>query len=118
MDSALIAIRVGAVRRVMCASPAYLARKGVPGRPEHLADHDGISFRVSPWPLSGAIAATVRPAHVEPKPRLAVNTTEAAIQAAVAGFGIIRVLSYQVTDELRTGRLQTLLLTSRRSRCR
>lgn len=108
-DSALIATRVGIVRRVMCASPAYLARKGVPRRPGDLADHDGISFQgfaVAPeWRYRRDSAAFL----VEPRPRLAVNTTEAAVQAAVAGFGIIRVLSYQVADELRSGRLQELL---------
>ncbi|WGD31513.1 LysR family transcriptional regulator [Ancylobacter sp. WKF20] len=110
-DSSLIATRVGAVRRVICASPAYLARRGVPHQPEDLAGHDGISFQgfaVAPeWRYRRDSAAFA----VEPRPRLAVNTTEAAIQAALAGLGIIRVLSYQVADELRAGRLQELLPT-------
>ncbi|MFL9828949.1 LysR substrate-binding domain-containing protein, partial [Rhodoplanes sp. SY1] len=108
-DSALIATRVGAVRRVICASPAYLARRGTPDRPEDLARHDGISFQ------GFAIGPESRYRHdsaafaIEPHPRLAVNTTEAAVQAALADLGIIRVLSYQVEDELRSGRLKVLL---------
>ncbi|AMJ61136.1 LysR family transcriptional regulator [Bosea sp. PAMC 26642] len=108
-DSALIATRVGTVRRVICASPAYLAGHGVPRVPEDLARHDGISFQgfaTSPeWRYRGDSAAFA----VEPHQRLAVNTTDAAIQAALADLGIIRVLSYQVADELRFGRLQVLL---------
>ena len=108
-DSALIATRVGTVRRVICASPAYLARRGVPRVPEDLAQHDGISFQgfaVAPESRYRRDSAAFA---VDPHPRLAVNTTEAAIQAALAGFGIIRLLSYQVEDELRSGQLQTLL---------
>lgn len=108
-DSSLIATRVGTVRRVICASPAYLARHGVPQRPEDLAQHHGISFQgfatAPEWRYRRDSAAFA----VEPRRRLAVNTTEAAIQAALADLGIIRVLSYQVADEVREGRLQILL---------
>lgn len=108
-DSALIATSVGTVQRVICASPGYLVRCGVPRLPEDLARHDGIVFQgfsTSPeWRYRGDSAAFA----VEPRVRLAVNTTEAAIQAALADLGIIRVLSYQVADELRAGRLQVLL---------
>ncbi|WP_312402696.1 LysR family transcriptional regulator [Rhizobium sp.] len=108
-DSALIATRVGAVRRVICASPEYLARQGVPRRPDDLAHHHGISFQgfaTSPeWRYRRDGAAFT----VEPRSKLSVNTTEAAIQAALAGIGIIRVLSYQISEELRSGALQELL---------
>ena len=108
-DSAMIATRVGSVRRVICASPDYLARHGVPAQPQHLAHHDGISFKgfaISPeWRYRRDSAAFT----VEPRSRLAVNTTDAAIQAALAGLGIIRVLSYQVSDHLRSGSLKELL---------
>ncbi|MFC3125475.1 LysR family transcriptional regulator [Pseudoroseomonas globiformis] len=109
-DSSLVATRVGTVQRVICASPGYLARRGVPRMPKDLAQHDGISFQgfsASPeWRYRRDNAALA----VEPSPRLAVNTTEAAIRAAAADFGIIRVLSYQVADELRSGQLQALLV--------
>ena len=108
-DSALIATRVGEVHRVICASPAYLANRGVPLLPEELTQHDGISFQgfaTSPeWRYRRDSAAFA----VDPHPRLAVNTTGAAIKSALADLGIIRVLSYQVEDELRSGQLQMLL---------
>jgi DNA-binding transcriptional LysR family regulator len=108
-DSGLIATRVGAVERVICASPAYLARRGTPQTPEDLKEHDGITFRGFPiapeWRYRKDGAAFV----VEPKTRLAVNTTDAAIDAALADLGIIRVLSYQVAEELRSGALQLVL---------
>lgn len=108
-DSALIATRVGVVHRVICASPRYLARLGVPRVPADLAQHDGITFHgfaTSPeWRYRRDTAAFA----VKPRSKLAVNTTEAAIQAALAGIGIVRLLSYQVADELKSGRLQILL---------
>ena len=108
-DSALIATRVGTVRRAICASPDYLARKGVPRQPEDLAQHDGISFQgfatAPEWRYRRDSAVFA----IAPRARLAVNTTDAAIQAALAGIGIIRVLSYQITDHLRSGDLQELL---------
>lgn len=108
-DSALIATRVGAVRRVICASTDYLARRGVPRKPDDLARHDGISFQGFATAPEGRYRKDNEAFTVEPRPRLAVNTTEAAVQAAVAGIGIIRVLSYQVSDQLRSGVLQELL---------
>lgn len=108
-DSALIATSVGVVHRVICASPSYLARLGVPRVPADLAQHDGITFNgfaTSPeWRYRRDTAAFA----VEPRSKLAVNTTDAAIQAALADIGIIRVLCYQVADELKSGRLQILL---------
>jgi len=108
-DSGLIATRVGAVRRVICASPGYLARRGTPRRPEDLKNHDGITFRGFPIAPEWRYRKDGPAFAVEPKTRLAVNTTEAAVDAALAGLGIIRVLSYQVTDELRSGALQSVL---------
>ncbi|WP_426955710.1 LysR family transcriptional regulator [Muricoccus radiodurans] len=108
-DSGLVATRVGSVRRVICASPGYLARHGMPRAAEDLAQHDGISFQgfsASPeWRYRRDSTALA----VEPRPRLSVNTTEAAIKAALADLGIIRVLSYQVADEVRSGQLKRLL---------
>lgn len=108
-DSALIATRVGTVRRVICASPAYIARRGMPRQPDDLAGHDGISFQgfatAPEWRYRRDSPAFA----VQPRPKFAVNTTQAAIQAALAGVGIIRLLSYQVADQLRSGELQELL---------
>ncbi|MBX5134129.1 LysR family transcriptional regulator [Rhizobium lentis] len=108
-DSALIATRVGSVRRVICASPEYLARRGVPRRPEDLGRHDGISFQGFATAPKWRYRRDGPAFTIEPRSKLAVNTTEAAIQAAMAGIGIIRVLSYQISDQLRSGALQELL---------
>ncbi|MGX1787571.1 LysR family transcriptional regulator [Bosea sp. NPDC055332] len=105
----LIAVKVGEVRRVICASPAYLARHGRPRTPEELRDHDGVSFRgfsVTPeWRYRGDNPALGE----EPRARLSVNSTAAAIDAALAGFGLVRVLSYQVEEQLRQGALEAVL---------
>lgn len=108
-DSALIARRIGTVRRVICASPAYLSRRGVPLRPEDLAAHDGISFQGFATAPESRYRGDSAAFAVAPRPKLAVNTTEAAVQAALAGAGIVRMLSYQVSEPLRTGALVEVL---------
>lgn len=108
-DSALLARRVGAVRRVMVAAPAYLARHGTPAAPEDLAHHRCVfptSIEEMPtWTfIAGKRRSTVRLA-----PPLSVNTLAAAIEAAEAGWGITRALSYQVANALAEGRLVEIL---------
>jgi DNA-binding transcriptional LysR family regulator len=108
-DSALIAARVGTVRRVVCASPAYLAAHGVPARPGDLGTHRCITFEVlesmRAWTFGSGKSALSVPVH----PRLTVNTADAAIAAAILGVGLIRVLSYQVADALRADELRVVL---------
>jgi DNA-binding transcriptional LysR family regulator len=108
-DSSLRATRVGTVRRVVCASPAYLAERGIPETPADLARHDGITFHgfasAPEWRYQGDNPAFT----VQPRTRLAVNTTQAAIDAALAGLGVVRLLSYQVVDEVRSGALSLIL---------
>jgi len=104
-DTAAIATRVGALRRIVAASPAYLKRRGRPKTPRELAIHDVIAFTgmdgVERWRFKSG-EATI-------KPRLIVNTAEAAIDAATSGFGITRVLSYQAADALADKSLVRLL---------
>jgi DNA-binding transcriptional LysR family regulator len=108
-DSALTASRVGSVRRVVCASPGYFRERGRPAELAELADHTAISFEdvsapgVWRFEASGVeMAATLRS-------RLSVNTAEAAIDAAVAGMGLARALSYQIVDHVRQGTLAIAL---------
>jgi DNA-binding transcriptional LysR family regulator len=109
VDSDLRATKVGEVRRVACVSPAYLAQRGAPATPDDISKHDGITFRGfenSPeWRYRGDTPAWI----AEPRKRLAVNSTEAAVAAAVAGLGIVRLLSYQIEQELRSGALVLIL---------
>lgn len=107
--SSLQAVPVGHVRRVVCASPAYLARQGVPASPADLPAHTVIQTTgISTLPewrfLAGSEMTPTRLA-----PRMATTTNDSAIAAAVDGFGLARVLSYQIADELRDGRLQVVL---------
>lgn len=106
-DSGHTAIRCGTVRRVVCASPAYVAAYGAPETPADLARHRIVAVShagASEWRF-GHDRRTV----VTLKPRLACNVNEAAISAAIDGWGVTRVLSYQVAEALRDGRLTALL---------
>ena len=108
-DSGLVATRVGEIGRVVCASPGYLARRGVPANPADLTGHDCVTFNglMSPerWMFGADNALTAVPV----RSRLAVDTAEAAIDAAIAGVGLTRVLSYQVAKPLRAGVLVPVL---------
>jgi len=106
----LVCRRVGEVRRVMVASPAYLAQHGWPASPQDLAAHQAILFtndaRRSDWRI--ALPAGGR-ATIEMRGRFRVNRAEAAIDAAVDGRGILRTLSYQVAADIAAGRLVRIL---------
>jgi DNA-binding transcriptional LysR family regulator len=104
-DTSAIATRIGAVRRLVVAAPAYLKRHGRPNLPADLAAHDVIAFvgiEGERWRFAGGVETPI-------KPRLIVNTAEAAIDAARAGFGVTRVLSYQAADALAEKSLLRLL---------
>jgi DNA-binding transcriptional LysR family regulator len=110
-DSSLKALRVGEVRPILCASPGYLARNGLPLHPAELSRHtviaaSGVSPRVE-WKFGAQDDATV----VRIKPRLTITSNEAAIEAAIGGLGICRLLSCQVGNELSDGRLQPILVS-------
>lgn len=111
-DSTLRARTVGSVRSVLCASPAYLERVGTPRRPEDLTRHQCIAFTgttpiVDRWSFP---SDTGRERSVPVKPRLTVNTGQAAIDAALDGFGLVRALSYQVDELIKKNRLVPVLL--------
>lgn len=108
-DSSLRAFRVGQIRRVLCASPAYLEANGVPGHPSDLLQHTIVSSSaISPrveWQFGKADEQLT----VRMKPRLIVTSNDAAMQAAIGGLGITRLLSYQVAQEVARGGLILLL---------
>ena len=110
-DSSLRALTIGHVRWVLCASPAYLRRAGTPRTLDALSRHECIAFTATTpvadhwtFPSPGRRERTVTV-----RPRLAVNTSHAAIDAALAGVGIVRVLSYQVAPLVAAQRLQVVL---------
>src|SRR5262245_3342235 len=105
-DSALVATRVGEIHRIACASPDYLARHRTPRAPADLRDHDVVAFTgltaTPQWTFARRHAVRVRP-------RLAVNTADAALALAAAGHGVTCVLSYQADEYLADGRLRRVL---------
>ncbi len=109
-DSNLVATQVGAIRRVVCASPAYLDRFGIPQSLDDLAGHRCVSFdgldAATAWTFSSGDG---KRRSVPVRSRLTVSTADAAIAAAALGLGLTRVLSYQVADALREGRLVRVL---------
>jgi len=108
-DSSLRARRLGAVRRVVCASPDYLAARGRPERGEDLTAHDCITFAKMTAPDQWRLGAGKAERQVPVHSRMTVNTAEAAIEAAIAGLGLTRVLSYQVARPVAEGRLEIVL---------
>lgn len=105
-DSAAIATALGAVARVVVASPAYLANRRAPRAPADLQGHDVIAFdgldSTREWRFADGAAVRVAP-------RLTVNSADAALAAAEAGVGVARVLSYQAKPAVDAGRLVLLL---------
>jgi DNA-binding transcriptional LysR family regulator len=108
-DSALVAKKVGSVRRVVCGSPDYLTEHGSPEQPQDLTGHECISFEVLASKRAWVFGAGKTERSVPIHARFAVNTAEAAIAAAILGVGLTRVLSYQINDALRDGLLRTVL---------
>ncbi|MER9626022.1 LysR family transcriptional regulator [Mesorhizobium sp. M0296] len=107
-DSSLIATRLGSIRRVVCASPAYLAEHGTPKTPQELAAHSAITFEgltAASWTFATGKTEFAVPV----RSRLRVNTAEAAIDAAIAGVGVTRLLSYQIAAAVRSGTLRPVL---------
>jgi len=104
-DSSLRAARVGSVRMVYCASPDYLRERGTPKKPHDLTRHAIIAS------VAGSTAPGWRFAGRSLKlaPRLTVTDNDAAIEAALRGAGVTRVLSYQVARHVEKGALAVLL---------
>jgi DNA-binding transcriptional LysR family regulator len=108
-DSNQHAIRVGEVRRVIVASPQFLAKHGRPTHPQDLAQAPIIATssigQLRNWPfLEGD-----EPLSVRAEPRLVVTANQAAITAAALGLGYTRVLSYQVASKIAAGELEIVL---------
>ena len=108
-DSNLIALRIGTVRRVVCASPAYLQARGMPRTPDELAGHDCISYEGFFGPDVWMFVRGKSSVAVQVHSRLVVGSVEAACDAARAGIGITTAFSFHVKVALDAGTLTTLL---------
>jgi len=107
-DSGLSAIRVGQVRRVICGAPAYFEKHGIPHTPADLAHHR-IILPTGAWVSPDWHFGTDGKTSITVHPRLLCNTNESAIAAAEQGWGLTRILSYQVGEPLADGRLLAVL---------
>lgn len=108
-DSSLRAIRVGQVRRVVCAAPAYLKKYGTPKTPADLAQHTVIAATSVATGSEWTFDKGKEKIGVRLSPRILVNTNDGALEAARSGFGLTRLLSYQVASELAAGTLKAVL---------
>ncbi|TWC39630.1 DNA-binding transcriptional LysR family regulator [Pseudomonas sp. SJZ079] len=108
-DSSLYALKVGSIRRVVCASPGYLAARGEPETPQSLDSawiiHASADTRLPEWRFQHRGQALT----VSLRPRLSCTTHQAAIAAACRGAGLTRCMSYQIHGQLQAGQLKTLL---------
>jgi DNA-binding transcriptional LysR family regulator len=107
----MVAIRVGEVRRVIVASPSYLAKHSPIDEPSDLAKHQIIACSqgaLDSWSFPPNDGSAI-PRAVQFTPRFVVDSARAALASAVEGRGVTRLLSHQIAEHLRDGRLQIVL---------
>jgi DNA-binding transcriptional LysR family regulator len=108
-DSSMKALKVGEVRRVVCASPEYLKINGVPQHPRELVRHQTIIPAIVSSSVEWKFQSEGEAISVRMKPRLSVTSNDAAIVATRCGFGITRLLSYQSSSSVADGSLKIIL---------
>lgn len=108
-DSSLRAIRVGQVRRVVCAAPAYLEQYGSPQAPDDLVQHRIVAATSVSAGSEWTFVIKKEKIGVRLSPNILVNSNDGALEAAKSGFGLTRLISYQVASELSAGTLKTVL---------
>ena len=108
-DSTMIATRLGSVRIVVCGSPSYLETHGRPQRLEDLGSHDCITIDDHAMPSAWRFVRGRRAKVAPVRSRLCVNTSEAAVLAAIEGAGLARVMSYKMDTAQRAGKLAIVL---------
>jgi DNA-binding transcriptional LysR family regulator len=113
-DSRLIARHIAPNRRLLCAAPAYLARRGIPKVPNDLAKHNCIGIRQGEeaygvWRLASGRGRSARAEAVKTRGNLATNDGEIAVSWALDGHGILMRAEWDIARHLRTGRLVQVL---------
>jgi DNA-binding transcriptional LysR family regulator len=111
-DSTLIARRLAPHRRVVVASPAYLAAHGPIAEPGDLQHHDALLFALQPrpaWYFHRPGDSEAEPVEIALETRFRANDSEALLQAALDGLGVALLPSWLAGDEIRSGRLAALL---------
>ncbi|WP_430414411.1 LysR family transcriptional regulator [Marinobacter adhaerens] len=108
-DSSQFAVRVGNVQKVVCGSPDYLSRHGLPNHPADLADHQIIQSSAVGSSTNWWFESSEGKTSVRVSPRLQFNQNDSAISAVKSGYGITRLMSYQVGEEFQSGSLVRIL---------
>lgn len=108
-DSSYRALRVGQVRQILVAAPEYIKRHGLPQNLSDLNQHSIVSSSAGDFSESWRFQQDGKAKSVRIAPRLRVSTNDAAIAAALSGFGLSRIISYQAAAELQEGRLKIVL---------
>lgn len=108
-DSALVARRLATMRRVVCASPAYLARRGAPRSLDELAGHDCAVYAGGPRPEVLEFETDAGPVEVRVDPCFVAGNSLLLRDAVVAGLGVAVLPSYVVADDLAADRLRAVL---------
>jgi DNA-binding transcriptional LysR family regulator len=108
-DSSLIAIHLGSTRRVVCGSPAYFSAHGIPKTPAELHAHDCVTIGGFMSPGSWTFMSGKSEIAIPIRSRLVVSTAEAALDAAIAGVGVVSALSFQISAAVEAGQLEIVL---------
>jgi DNA-binding transcriptional LysR family regulator len=108
-DSALIARKLGAFRRVVCAAPSYLQRRGEPKQPQDLENHDCIVFTLLDSAQEWCFRTEAGDVKVPVSGRLRANNHDATVVAALGGAGLALGPSWMVRDDILAGRLIPVL---------
>lgn len=110
LEQTLVARKLGEFERVICASPEYLARRGVPRFPDDLALHRCMAISSLPgrasWPFQTASGRQV----IEVIPRLSATSADSVREFALMGLGIVRMNDFIVDEAIRAGRLVPILV--------
>jgi DNA-binding transcriptional LysR family regulator len=109
-DSSMQAVRVGKIRRIICGSPQYLDKFGIPQTPDDLESHAIISAGGVSTNVDWRLREDGKVRNIKLNARLSTTTNDSAIVAAEAGLGLTRLMSYQAADHLKDGRLKTVLV--------
>ena len=113
-DSRVIARRIASNRRLLCASPAYLAKRGVPKSPHDLANHNCIGIRQGEeaygvWRLSSGRGRSAKTEAVKTRGNLTTNDGEIAVNWALEGHGVLMRAEWDIERFLQNGRLVQVL---------
>jgi DNA-binding transcriptional LysR family regulator len=108
-DSSLVAIKLGVIREVVCASPTYLKKRGIPFALDELSAHSCVTFTSLETPREWTFRSGRRVTRIPVRSRLSASNAEAAAEAAIAGLGVTRLLCYQAAPSIKAKRLKLLL---------